>query len=124
MCIRDRVTIGRKYYRSGDSEYSVNGQKGRLKDIYELFRDTGLGRDGYSVIGQGRIAEIVGAKSNERREIFEEASGIAKYRYRKNEAERRLASAEENLVRLRDILGELEAVSYTHRDVYKRQYKW
>lgn len=104
----DEVTIGRKYYRSGDSEYSVNGQNVRLKDIYELFLDTGLGRDGYSVIGQGRIAEIVGAKSNERREIFEEASGIAKYRYRKNEAERRLASAEENLVRLRDILGEME----------------
>ena len=104
----DEVTIGRKYYRSGDSEYSVNGQNVRLKDIYELFLDTGLGRDGYSVIGQGRIAEIVGAKSNERREIFEEASGIAKYRYRKNEAERRLASAEENLVCLRDILGELE----------------
>ena len=104
----DEVTIGRKYYRSGDSEYSVNGQNVRLKDIYELFLDTGLGRDGYSVIGQGRIAEIVGAKSNERREIFEEASGIAKYRYRKNEAERRLAYAEENLVRLRDILGELE----------------
>ena len=104
----DEVTIGRKYYRSGDSEYSVNGQNVRLKDIYELFLDTGLGRDGYSVIGQGRIAEIVGAKSIERREIFEEASGIAKYRYRKNEAERRLASAEENLVRLRDILGELE----------------
>ena len=104
----DEVTIGRKYYRSGDSEYSVNGQNVRLKDIYELFLDTGLGRDGYSVIGQVRIAEIVGAKSNERREIFEEASGIAKYRYRKNEAERRLASAEENLVRLRDILGELE----------------
>ena len=104
----DEVTIGRKYYRSGDSEYSVNGQNVRLKDIYELFLDTGLGRDGYSVIGQGRIAEIVGAKSNERREIFEEASGIAKYRYRKNEAERRLASAEENLVRLRAILGERE----------------
>ena len=104
----DEVTIGRKYYSSGDREYSVNGQNVRLKDIYELFLDTGLGRDGYSVIGQGRIAEIVGAKSNERREIFEEASGIAKYRYRKNEAERRLASAEENLVRLRDILGELE----------------
>ena len=104
----DEVVIGRKYYRSGDSEYSVNGQNVRLKDIYELFLDTGLGRDGYSIIGQGRIAEIVGAKSNERREIFEEASGIAKFRYRKNEAERRLASAEENLVRLRDILGELE----------------
>lgn len=104
----DEVVIGRKYYRSGESEYSVNGQNVRLKDIYELFLDTGLGRDGYSIIGQGRIAEIVGAKSNERREIFEEASGIAKYRYRKNEAQRRLAAAEENLERLRDILGELE----------------
>ncbi len=104
----DEVVIGRKYYRSGESEYSINGQNVRLKDIYELFLDTGLGRDGYSIIGQGRIAEIVGAKSAERREIFEEASGISKYRYRKNEAERRLAAAEDNLVRLRDILGELE----------------
>lgn len=104
----DEVAIGRKYYRSGDSEYSINGQSVRLKDVYELLLDTGLGRDGYSVIGQGRIAEIVGAKSGERREIFEEASGIAKYRYRKTEAERRLAGAEENLIRLRDILGELE----------------
>ena len=105
----DEVTIGRRYYRSGESEYSINGQNVRLKDIYELFLDTGLGRDGYSIIGQGRIAEIVGAKSAERREIFEEASGIAKYRYRKNEAERRLAAAEDNLARLRDILDELEA---------------
>ncbi|MBQ7858907.1 MAG: chromosome segregation protein SMC, partial [Faecalibacterium sp.] len=105
----DEVIIGRSYYRSGESEYSINGQTCRLKDIYELFLDTGLGRDGYSIIGQGRIAEIVGAKSSERREIFEEASGIAKYRYRKNEAERRLNNAEENLARLRDILGELES---------------
>ena len=105
----DEVVIGRKYYRSGESEYSINGQNVRLKDVYELFLDTGLGRDGYSIIGQGRIAEIVGAKSAERREIFEEASGIAKYRYRKNEAERRLAGAEDNLSRLRDILGELES---------------
>lgn len=103
----DEVVIGRKYYRSGDSEYTVNGQNVRLRDIYEMFLDTGLGRDGYSAVGQGRIAEIVGAKSAERREIFEEASGVARYRYRKNEAERRLASAEENLVRLRDILREL-----------------
>ncbi|MCI2046600.1 MAG: chromosome segregation protein SMC [Faecalibacterium sp.] len=105
----DEVVVGRKYYRSGESEYTLNGQVCRLKDVYELFLDTGLGRDGYSIIGQGRIAEIVGAKSNERREIFEEASGIAKYRYRKTEAEHRLASAEENLERLRDILGELES---------------
>ena len=105
----EEAVIGRKYYRSGESEYSINGQVCRLKDIYELLLDTGIGRDGYSVIGQGRIAEIVAAKSGERREIFEEACGIAKYRYRKNEAERRLAAAAENLERLRDILGELEA---------------
>ena len=105
----DEAVIGRKYYRSGESEYTINGQLCRLKDIYELLLDTGIGRDGYSVIGQGRIAEIVAAKSSERREIFEEACGIAKYRYRKNEAERRLAAAAENLERLRDILDELEA---------------
>ena len=105
----DEVTIGRKYYRSGDSEYTINGQVCRLRDVYELLLDTGIGRDGYSVIGQGRIAEIVAAKSGERREIFEEACGIAKYRYRKTEAERRLAAAGENLERLRDILGELES---------------
>lgn len=105
----DEVTIGRKYYRSGDSEYTINGQVCRLRDVYELLLDTGIGRDGYSVIGQGRIAEIVAAKSSERREIFEEACGIAKYRYRKTEAEHRLAAAGENLERLRDILGELES---------------
>ena len=105
----DEVTIGRKYYRSGDSEYTINGQVCRLRDVYELLLNTGIGRDGYSVIGQGRIAEIVAAKSSERREIFEEACGIAKYRYRKTEAERRLAAAGENLERLRDILGELES---------------
>lgn len=105
----DEVTIGRKNYRSGDSEYTINGQVCRLRDVYELLLDTGIGRDGYSVIGQGRIAEIVAAKSSERREIFEEACGIAKYRYRKTEAERRLAAAGENLERLRDILGELES---------------
>ncbi len=106
---KDEVVVTRRYYRSGESEYGINGQNVRLKDVYELFLDTGIGRDGYSIIGQGRIAEIVGAKSAERREIFEEASGIAKYRYRKNEAERRLAAAEDNLVRLRDILDELTA---------------
>ena len=105
----DEAVIGRKYYRSGESEYTINGQVCRLRDVYELLLDTGIGRDGYSVIGQGRIAEIVSAKSLERREIFEEACGIAKYRYRKTEAERRLAAAGENLERLRDILGELEA---------------
>ena len=118
----DEVTIGRRYYRSGESEYSINGQNVRLKDVYELLLDTGLGRDGYAIVGQGRIAEIVGAKSGERREIFEEASGIAKYRYRKNEAERRLAAAEGNLERLRDILGELEKrVGPLKRDSEKAQ---
>lgn len=104
----DEVTITRKYYRSGESEYLINGSNVRLKDINELFMDTGIGKYGYSMIGQGRIAEIVGAKSNERREIFEEASGISKFRYRKTESERRLKLAEENLLRLRDILVELE----------------
>lgn len=118
----DEVTIGRRYYRSGESEYSINGQNVRLRDVYELLLDTGLGRDGYAIVGQGRIAEIVGAKSSERREIFEEASGIAKYRYRKNEAERRLAAAEGNLERLRDILGELEKrVGPLKRDSEKAQ---
>ncbi|MGN1081571.1 MAG: chromosome segregation protein SMC, partial [Acutalibacteraceae bacterium] len=104
----DDITVTRKYYRSGDSEYRINGNTVRLKDIHEIFMDTGLGRDGYSLIGQGRISEIVGAKSNERREIFEEASGISKYRYRKEEAEKKLSAAEENLLRLNDILSELE----------------
>ena len=103
------VTIGRRYYRSGDSEYTINGQACRLKDIYELLLDTGIGRDGYSIIGQGRIAEIVAAKGSERREIFEDACGIARYRYRRTEAEHRLAGAEANLERLRDILQELES---------------
>lgn len=104
----DEVAVTRKLYRSGDSEYLINGRQVRLKDINELFMDTGLGRDGYSIIGQGRIAEIVGAKSNERRDIFEEAAGISKFRYKKQEAERRLSSAQENLLRLNDIVSELE----------------
>ena len=93
------VAIGRRYYRSGDSEYTINGQACRLKDVYELLLDTGIGRDGYSIIGQGRIAEIVAAKGSERREIFEEACGIAKYRYRRTEAEHSLAAAQANLER-------------------------
>lgn len=105
----EEVAVTRKLYRNGDSEYLINGKSVRLKDINELFMDTGLGRDGYSIIGQGRIAEIVGAKSNERRDIFEEASGISKFRYRKTEAERKLTSAQENLLRLNDILAELES---------------
>ncbi|MCQ2459537.1 MAG: chromosome segregation protein SMC [Ruminococcus sp.] len=105
----DEVSVTRKLYRSGESEYLINGRSCRLKDINELFMDTGLGRDGYSIIGQGRIAEIVGAKSNERRDIFEEAAGISKFRYRKIEAERKLSAAQENLFRLTDILSELES---------------
>lgn len=105
----EEVTVTRRYYRSGESEYRLGGAQVRLRDIYELFMDTGLGHDGYAVISQGRIAEIVGARSEDRREIFEEAAGIAKFRFRKEEAERRLAATEENLLRLRDILGELEA---------------
>lgn len=104
----DEVRVTRRYYRSGDSEYLLNNATVRLKDIQMLFMDTGLGRDGYSIIGQGRIGDIVASKSEERREIFEEAAGISKYRYRKNEAERRLKAAEDNLLRLRDIVQELE----------------
>ncbi len=103
----DEVAVTRRYYRSGESEYMINKATVRLRDIHELFMDTGLGRDGYSMIGQGKIDSIVASKSEERREIFEEASGISRYRYRKTEAERKLKSTEENLVRLRDIVGEL-----------------
>ena len=102
------VMITRRYYRSGESEYSINREPCRLRDINELLMDTGLGRDGYSIIGQGRIAEIVSGKSNERREIFEEAAGISRYRYRKEESERKLARTEENLLRINDKVDELE----------------
>jgi chromosome segregation protein len=104
----DEVAVTRRLYRSGESEYRINGALVRLRDINELFMDTGLGRDGYSIIGQGRIAEMVSGRAQDRREIFEEAAGISKFRYRKIEAERRLAMAEENMVRLRDILSELD----------------
>ncbi len=104
----DTVAITRRYYRSHESEYLINNVSVRLRDVNELFMDTGLGRDGYSMIGQGKIDTIISSKSHERRDIFEEASGISKYRYRKIEAERKLAAADDNMVRLRDILGELE----------------
>lgn len=104
----DEIAVSRRLSKSGDSDYRINGAAVRLKDVHELFMDTGLGRDGYSIIGQGKIAEIISAKSSQRREIFEEAAGISKYRYRKGEAERRLDAVEENLLRLRDILIELE----------------
>ena len=105
----DIVRVSRKLYRNGDSEYIINGENVRLKDIVELFMDTGLGRDGYSIIGQGRIAEIVSSKSTDRREIFEEAAGISKFRYKKEEAERKLVAAEDNISRITDILAELES---------------
>ncbi len=104
----DDVAVTRRYYRSGDSEYLINGAQVRLKDVNELFMDTGLGRDGYSMIGQGKIDSIVSSKSEDRREIFEEAAGISRYRYKKLEAERKLKHTEDNLFRLRDIVTELE----------------
>lgn len=107
-CDDDEVSVTRKLYRSGESEYRINGKSVRLKDLNELFMDTGMGRDGYSIIGQGRIAEIVSAKSSERRDIFEEAAGISKFRYKKAEAERKLTAAQDNLIRLNDIVAELE----------------
>ena len=102
------VMVTRRYYRSGESEYYINRQSARLRDVNELFMDTGLGREGYSNIGQGRIDEILSVKSQDRREIFEEAAGISKYRHRKEETERKLASAEENLLRIGDKIAELE----------------
>ncbi|MCC8191526.1 MAG: chromosome segregation protein SMC [Ruminococcus sp.] len=105
----DLVSVSRKLYKNGDSEYIINGEQVRLRDVLELFMDTGLGKDGYSIIGQGKIADIVSSKSTDRREIFEEAAGISKFRYKKQESERKLAHAEDNILRLNDILSELES---------------
>ncbi len=102
------VTVTRRYYRSGESEYYINRQSARLRDINEMFMDTGLGKEGYSNIGQGRIDEILALKSTDRREVFEEAAGISKYRHRKEETERRLAATEGNLLRINDKIAELE----------------
>ncbi len=104
----DEVQVTRRYYRSGESEYYINKKPVRLKDINELFMDTGLGRDGYSIIGQGKIDSILSAKSTDRREIFEEAAGISRFRHRKEESERKLERAEEDLTRVNDKIGELE----------------
>ena len=104
----DEVMVTRRYYRSGDSEYYINKQSSRLRDIHEMFMDTGLGREGYSNIGQGRIDEILSLKSADRREIFEEAAGISKYRHRKEETERKLMHTEDNLLRIGDKVSELE----------------
>ena len=102
------VMVTRRYYRSGESEYYINRRSVRLKDVNELFMDTGLGREGYSIIGQGRIDEILSVKSGDRREIFEEAAGISRFRHRKEEAERKLERTQENLVRITDKIDELE----------------
>ncbi len=104
----DEVMVTRRYYRSGDSEYYINRQSARLRDIHEMFMDTGLGREGYSNIGQGRIDEILSLKSGDRREIFEEAAGISKYRHRKEETQRKLERTEDNLMRIGDKVSELE----------------
>ena len=104
----DEVTVTRRYFRTGESEYLINREKKRLRDIYELFMNTGVGREGYSIIGQGKIAEIISKKSDERRQIFEEAAGISKYRHRKEESERKLKATQENLDRVKDILSVLE----------------
>lgn len=104
----DIVTVTRRYYRSGESEYKIDGELVRRKDIHELFMDTGLGSDGYSMVGQGKIDSIISAKNEDRRELFEEAAGISRFRHKRKDAERRLDQAQENLVRLLDILGELE----------------
>lgn len=102
------IMVTRRYYRSGESEYYINRQSARLKDINELFMDTGLGKEGYSNIGQGRIDEILSAKSTDRREIFEEAAGISKYRHRKEDTERKLQQTQDNLLRINDKISELE----------------
>ena len=107
-CDKDDVSVTRRYYRSGESDYMLNGTVVRLRDIHELFMDTGLGRDGYSHVSQGRIADLISSKSGQRREMLEDAAGISHFRYRRNDANRKLEQAEENMVRLRDILSELE----------------
>ena len=118
------IMITRRYYRSGESEYYINKQSARLRDINELFMDTGLGKEGYSNIGQGRIDEIVSLKSTDRREIFEEAAGISKYRHRKEESERRLANTEENLLRIGDKISELELQVDPLRDQAEKAKKY
>lgn len=105
----EEISVTRRVYRSGESEYLINKSPCRLKDIYELFMDTGLGRDGYSIVGQGKIDEIISAKSTDRRHIFDEAAGITKYRYKKDEAVKKLGQSEENILRVNDILAEIES---------------
>jgi len=118
------VAVTRRYYRSGESEYYINRQSVRLKDVTELFLDTGLGREGYSIIGQGKIDEILSTRSSERREIFEEAAGISRFRHRKEEAERKLERTEENLVRINDKISELELQVEPLRDQAEKAKKY
>ena len=118
------VAVTRRYYRSGESEYYINRQSVRLKDVTELFMDTGMGREGYSIIGQGKIDEILSAKSGERREIFEEAAGISKFRHRKEDAERKLERTQENLVRINDKIAELEMQVEPLRDQAEKAKKY
>ncbi len=120
----DELVVTRRYYRSGESEYYINRQSVRLRDINELFMDTGLGREGYSNISQGRIDEILSVKSTDRREIFEEAAGISKYRHRKEETERRLANTEDNLLRIGDKISELELQVEPLRDQAEKAKKY
>ena len=104
----EEVTVTRRLYRSGESEYRINGSSCRLKDINEMFYDTGIGKEGYSIIGQGQIDKILSGKPEERRELFDEAAGIVKYKKRKATAQKKLENERENLVRVNDILAELE----------------
>ncbi|MBR6512253.1 MAG: AAA family ATPase, partial [Clostridia bacterium] len=108
-CDTDEVSVTRRYFRSGESEYKINDKLVRLKDVNELFMDTGLGRDGYSIVSQGKVADLVSSKSKGRRDMLEEAAGISHFRYRRTDAMRRLEQTEENLIRLRDIFAELES---------------
>ena len=104
----EQVTVSRRLYRSGESEYMINGSACRLKDINELFYDTGIGKEGYSIIGQGQIDKILSGKPEERRELFDEAAGIVKYKRRKAIAQKKLEDEQASLVRVSDILNELE----------------
>ncbi len=116
----DEVSVTRRFFRSGNSEYLINRKPVRLRDINELFMNTGLGKSGYSIIGQGKIAEIISQKSEDRRRIFEEAAGISKYRYQKTDAEKKLAEVDDNAIRLNDILTELsKRVRQLERDAEK-----
>ncbi len=119
-CPHEEVTVTRRYYRGGESEYLINRQACRLKDIYELFMNTGIGREGYSIIGQGKIAEIISKRSEDRRGIFEETAGISKYRYKKTESQKKLSQTEDNMTRVLDIFSELEArIGPLERDAQK-----